>query len=82
MSKYEKLWEYISTIFNNTNDTKIELTFKEIEDCLNFKIDHSFLKYKKELLEYGYIVEKIKLKEQKVIFQKILLYLNTNLNKN
>lgn len=71
MSKYEKLWEYISTIFNNTNDTKIELTFKEIEDCLNFKIDHSFLKYKKELLEYGYIVEKIKLKEQKVIFTKI-----------
>jgi len=71
MSKYEKLWEYISTIFNNTNDTKIELTFKEIEDCLNFKIDHSFLKYKKELLEYGYIVEKIKLKEQKVIFTRI-----------
>lgn len=71
MSKYEKLWEYISTIFNNTNDRKIELTFKEIEDCLNFKIDHSFLKYKKELLEYGYIVEKIKLKEQKVIFTRI-----------
>lgn len=71
MSKYEKLWGYISTIFNNTNDTKIELTFKEIEDCLNFKIDHSFLKYKKELLEYGYIVEKIKLKEQKVIFTRI-----------
>lgn len=71
MSKYEKLWEYISTIFNNTNDRKIELTFKEIEDCLNFKIDHSFLKYKKELIEYGYIVEKIKLKEQKVIFTRI-----------
>lgn len=71
MSKYEKLWEYISTIFNNTNDRKIELTFKEMEDCLNFKIDHSFLKYKKELIEYGYIVEKIKLKEQKVIFTRI-----------
>ena len=71
VSKYEKLWEYISTIFNNTNDRKIELTFKEIEDCLNFKIDHSFLKYKKELIEYGYIVEKIKLKEQKVIFTRI-----------
>ena len=71
VSKYEKLWEYISTIFNNTNDRKIELTFKEIEDCLNFKIDHSFLKYKKELIEYVYIVEKIKLKEQKVIFTRI-----------
>lgn len=71
VSKYEKLWEYISTIFNNTNDRKIELTFKEIEDCLNFKIDHSFLKYKKELIEYGYIVEKIKRKEQKVIFTRI-----------
>ena len=36
VSEYEKLWEYISTIFNNTNDRKIELTFKEIEDCLTF----------------------------------------------
>ena len=71
VSKYEKLWEYISTIFYNTNDRKIELTFKEIEDCLNFKIDQSFLKYKKELIEYGYIVEKIKRKEQKVIFTRI-----------
>ena len=34
-------------------------------------IDHSFLKYKKELTEYGYKVAKISMKEQKVMFEKI-----------
>lgn len=36
-------------------------------------IDHSFLKYKKELREYGYKVGKISMKEHKVFFEKILL---------
>ena len=33
-------------------------------------IDHSFLKYKKELIKYGYKVVKISMKEQTVIFDK------------
>ena len=34
-------------------------------------IDHSFLTYKKELIEYGYKVGKISMKEQKVMFEKL-----------
>ena len=33
-------------------------------------IDHSFLTYKKELIEYGYKVGKISMKEQTVEFMK------------
>jgi len=29
------------------------LTFDEISDIAGIAIDHSFLKYKKELMEYG-----------------------------
>ena len=32
-----------------------------------FDIDHSFLTYKKELLEYGYEVAKISIKEKYVL---------------
>ena len=48
-----------------------EVTFEEIEDIAGIPIDHSFLNFKKELTEYGYIVGKISLKEQTVIFNKI-----------
>ena len=34
-------------------------------------IDYSFLRYKKELIEYGYQVGKISMKEQTVRFNKI-----------
>lgn len=34
-------------------------------------IDHSFLKYKKQLIEYSYQVEKISMKDQTVIFKKV-----------
>jgi len=51
MSKYQKLWEY----FIDKKEDVITLSFKQIEDILGFKIDHSFLSYKKELLTYGLI---------------------------
>lgn len=35
-------------------------------------IDHSLLTYKKELLSYGYKVEKISMKEHTVTFEKIM----------
>ena len=44
---------------------------KFIKNVLGFEIDHSFLNYKKELLEYGYEVFKISLKEKTVLFNKI-----------
>ncbi len=66
MSKYVPLWEYIK---NNGKQT-IKLTFDEIKDIAGIPIDHSFLTYKKELVEYGYQMGKISMKEQTVIFIK------------
>ena len=48
MSKYNKLWEFI----RNKNDEIVELNFDSIREILGFEIDHSFLKYKKELEDY------------------------------
>lgn len=67
MSKYLKLWEYIQ----KKDSHSIKLTFDEIKEILGISIDHSFLNYKKELVDYGYQVTKISLKEQTVIFNKI-----------
>lgn len=66
MSKYEQLWNYI----NNCGREAITLTFEEIEKISGVPIDHSFLRYKKELTEYGYEVSKISMKTQMVSFEK------------
>ncbi len=66
MSKYEALWKYIKE--NNKDNYK--LSYEEIKSILGFDIDHSFLNYKKELIEYGYEVGKISLKDRTVIFKK------------
>ena len=66
MSKYTPLWEYI--IQNGAPSLK--LTFDEIQQIIGFPLDHSFLRFKKELLEYGYQVEKISMKNQTVLFSK------------
>ena len=68
MSKYNILWEYIQ----KKGQPSFKLTFEEIQNIAGIPIDHSFLKYKKELLEYGYQIKKISMKEQTVIFNKIL----------
>ena len=67
MSKYDSLWEYVQ---KNGNQS-IQLTFDEISDIAGIAIDHSFLKYKKELMKYGYQAGKISMKEETVIFNKI-----------
>lgn len=67
MSKYELLWNWIAE--NGTDSFK--LTYAEIEKIAGLPIDHSFLTYKKELLEYGFVVGKISMKEQNVTFEKI-----------
>ena len=67
MSKYEPLWRYIK---ENKKD-EFKLTYEDIRRVLGFDIDHSFLKYKKELLEYGYEVVKISIKEKYVLIHKI-----------
>ncbi len=66
MSKYNALWAHIQI----TGSPSLKLSFAEIHAILGFEIDHSFLNFKKELLEYGYQVGKISLKEQTVLFLK------------
>ncbi len=67
MSKYDSLWEYVK----ENGSESLKLTFEEIRNISGVAIDHSFLKYKKELTEYGYYVGKISMKEQTVTFNKI-----------
>ncbi len=67
MGKYAALWEYVK----NNGSQSFKLSFEEIQDIVGIPIDHSFLKYKKELTEYGYQVGKISIKEQTVIFNKM-----------
>lgn len=68
MSKYFALWEYLQA----NGSPSIKLSFAEIHKIAGIEIDHSFLNYKKVLPEYGYQVGKISLKEQSVIFNKIV----------
>lgn len=66
MSKYINLWEYV----RSNGSRSFKLTFEEIRNIAGIPIDHSFLKYKNELTEYGYSVGKISMKEKTVIFNK------------
>ena len=67
MGKYNSLWEYV----RDNGNSSLKLTFEQIQQIAGIPIDHSFLKYKKELAEYGDKVEKISMKGQTVIFSKI-----------
>lgn len=67
MSKYNTLWKYLK----DNNKDSYKLSFSEIKTILGFDIDHSFLKYKTELKDYGYEVKKISMKEEYIIFSKI-----------
>ena len=67
MSKYNALWDYVKA----KERPCFKLSFEEIQNIIGMPLDHSFLKYKKELLAYGYQVGKISMKEQTVLFNKI-----------
>ena len=67
MSKYNTLWNYLK----NKGGQSLKLSFYEIKKIAGIAIDHSFLNCKKELLPYGYKVEKISLNNKTVLFQKI-----------
>lgn len=66
MSKYDALWEYVQ----RDGRENFRLTFEEIRQIAGIPIDHAFLRYKKELEDYGYQVGKISMKEQTVNFNK------------
>ena len=67
LSKYDPLWKWINK--NKTDDFK--LTFAEIENIVGVPKNHSFLTFKKELLQYGFKVAKTSIKEQTVDFEKV-----------
>ena len=67
MSKYEKLWMYLKI----QSLQNITLSYDEIEKIAGISLDHSFLTYKKELLEFGWSVQKISMKNKTVAFEKI-----------
>ena len=66
MSKYDALWAYVQKDGSPT----LKLTFEQIQEIAGIPIDHSFLKCKKELTDYGYQVGKISMKERTVIFKR------------
>ena len=66
MSKYHALWVYIQ----KSDRQQLTLNFDEIEQIAAVPLDHSFLKYKKELFDFGYEVGKISMKNQTVVFIK------------
>ena len=68
MRKYGALWNWIRE--NGTDSFR--LSFDEIGQIAGIPIDHSFLTYKKELTDYGYRVVKISMKEQSVLFEKLV----------
>ena len=67
MSKYTPLWNWIQ----ENGEDSFKLTFAKIEQIAGVPLDHSFLKYKKELQEYGYQVSKISMKTETVAFEKL-----------
>ena len=66
MSKYDALWAYMQ----GRSEEKLILSFAEVERIAGTPLDHSFLKYKKELAQYGYTVGKISMKSQTILFIK------------
>lgn len=66
MSKYDNLWLYVA----ESGSEKMILSYEDIEKIAGVPIDHSFLTYKKELLEYGYKVGKISMKNKTIEFNK------------
>ena len=66
MSKYDALWAYVQ----KDGSLTLKLTFEQIQEIAGIPIDHSFLKCKKELMDYGYQVGKISMKERTVIFKR------------
>ena len=68
MSKYDALWKWIGE--NGTDSFR--LTYAEIEKIAGLPLDHSFLKFKKELVDYGYEVVKISMKEQNELADKYI----------
>ena len=66
MSKYDALWAHVRV----QSGDALTLSFDEIEQIAGVTVDHSLLRYKKELEGSGWRVEKISLKNRTIRFAK------------
>lgn len=66
MSKYDALWAHVRA----QSGDALTLSFEEIERIAGVAVDHSLLRYKKELEGSGWRVEKISLKNRTIRFAK------------
>ena len=66
MSKYDALWAHVRA----QSGDALTLSFDEIEQIAGVTVDHSLLRYKKELEGCGWRVEKISLKNRTIRFVK------------
>jgi len=66
MSKYDQLWKHIV----KEDKQSLVISFDEIKTINGIEIDHLFLNFKKELVQYGFSVGKISLKNKTVEFHK------------
>lgn len=66
MSKYDALWAHVRA----QSGDALTLSFDEIEQIAGVTVDHSLLRYKKELEGSGWRVEKISLKNRTSRFAK------------
>lgn len=67
MSKYHLLWQHITA----REEDGFTLTFEQMEEIAGIPMDHSFLKYKKELRDFGWKTGKISMKNRTVAFERI-----------
>ncbi|MGM9940950.1 MAG: hypothetical protein ACI32N_03025 [Bulleidia sp.] len=67
MNSYDRLSEWI---VENGRD-RFELTFDQMEQILGFPVNHAFLTYKKQLVQYGFEVVRISMKNRTVLFRKV-----------
>ena len=67
MSKYQRLWEKIAA----SGEDELTLSFDQVKDWAGVPLDHSFLNYKKELLNYGYQVDHVYLKKRSILIKKL-----------
>ena len=65
MSKYHLLWQHIA----DREEDEFTLTFEQMEEIAGIPMDHSFLKYKKELRDFGWKTGKISMKNRTVVFR-------------
>ena len=64
MSRYTPLWEYVAMMDRD----ELTLAFRDIAATLGFSVDHAFLRFKKELTQYGFRVGKVSMRDQTVTF--------------